>query len=61
MSVERLSRYDLGQIKKLHDEQDCRSVTREYVDYQLGRIGLRRDASRFEVAERIKELERRIV
>ena len=55
----KLSRYELGEIKKLHDEQHYRLVSPEYVDSQLRRIGLSRTASRFEVAERTKEIERK--
>ena len=58
--IERLSRYQLGQIKKLHDEAHYRNVTPEDVTRELARIGLHSPCSRFQVAERVRELERGI-
>jgi len=57
---ETLTRYDLGEIRRLHDEAHYRQVTPDYVAKQLARIGLSKDVSRFEVAERVRELERDI-
>ena len=57
---EGLSRYDMGEIQRIHDEQHYRCVTPEYVAKQLARIGLPPEASRFEVAQRISELEKKL-
>jgi len=54
---EGLSRYELGVIKQLHDRQHYTCVSHDYLAQQLIRIGLPSDASRFEVAERAKEIE----
>ena len=56
--MRKLSRYELGEIKRLHDEQHYRCASAEYVAQQLKRIGLPSNASRFEVAEKIRELEK---
>lgn len=55
-----LSRYELGVIRKLHDETHYREASLDYLAYQLARIGLPANVSRFRVAQRIKELEREI-
>ena len=55
--VERLSRYELGEIQRLHDEQHYRCASPEYVADQLKRIGLPARCSRFQVAMRIEEIE----
>jgi hypothetical protein len=56
--MERLTRYELGEIKRLHDKQRYRSISREYLASQLARIGLSSNASRFDVADKVGELER---
>ncbi len=53
---ERLTRYELGMIIRMHDEQNYRCVTQEYIAQQLKRIGLPPNASRFEVAQKVREL-----
>lgn len=58
---EKLSRYELCEIKRLHDEQHYRCVTPKYVAQQLARIGLPSKVSRFEVAQKISELEKKLV
>ena len=54
---EGLSRYDLGMIKKMHDEQHYTCVDQKYLAEQLEKIGLPSNVSRFEVAQKIKQLE----
>ncbi len=54
---ERLSRYELGEIKRMHDEQHYKCVDPEYLAQQLKRMGLPPKVSRFELAEKIRELE----
>ncbi len=56
--VERLTRYELGIIQQTHDRQHYTCASSEYVAKQLKRIDLPPEASRFEVAERIREIER---
>jgi len=57
---ERLSRYDLGEIKRMHDEQHYKCVDPKYLAQQLKRMGLPLNVSRFQVAERVRELEREL-
>ena len=57
---ERLTRYQLGIIEKIHDEAHYNGVTQEYLAQQLERIGLPPRVSRFNLAQRIKELERQL-
>jgi len=57
---EKLSRYELGEIRRLHDEQHYKCVNPEYLAQQLARIDLPPEVSRFEVAQRISELERKL-
>ena len=59
--AERLTRYELGMIVQMHDEQHYKCVDKEYLAQQLGRIDLPPNVSRFELAERVKELEREIL
>ena len=54
---ERLSRYELGEIKRMHDERHYKCVDQKYLAQQLERIGLPPKVSRFQVAERVRELE----
>ncbi len=56
--VNGLSRYDLRMINEMHDQQGYMCVDQEYLAQQLRRIGLLPNASRFEVAERVRQLER---
>ena len=58
--TEKLSRYELGEIQKLHDEAHYRCVSPEYLANQLKKIDLSVHCSRFEVAMRVQELERDI-
>lgn len=60
MEEKLLSRYELGEIMRLHDEQHSKCVNPEYLTRQLKRIGLPPNVSRFEVAEKISELERKL-
>jgi hypothetical protein len=55
--MKRLTRYKLGIIKEMHDRADYTSVDKDYLAQQLRRIGLPPKVSRFELAQRIKELE----
>jgi len=57
---ERLTRYELGIIQKMHDEQNYRCVSQEYLTQQLKRIDLPPEVSRFQVAERVRELEKEL-
>jgi len=57
---EKLSRYELGEIRRMHDEQYYKCVNPEYLAQQLERIGLPPKVSRFELSERIRELEREL-
>ena len=56
---ETLTRYDLGEIRRLHDEAHYRQVTPDYVAKQLARIGFSKDVSRFAVDEGVCRLERK--
>lgn len=57
---EKLSRYELGEIKRMHDEQHYKCVDPSYLAQQLERIGLPQKVSRFQVAGRVRELERKL-
>tara|TARA_Y100000294_G_C8396898_1_gene273141 strand:+ start:174 stop:365 length:192 start_codon:yes stop_codon:yes gene_type:complete len=57
MEKERLTRYDLGKIQKLHDTFNYNCASRTHLNQQLERIGLPPNASRFEVAMRKREIE----
>ncbi len=57
---EKLSRYDLGEIERMHDEQHYKCVNPEHLAQQLRRIGLPPQVSRFELSERIRELKRKL-
>lgn len=56
----RISRFELGMIYKMHDEKHYRCADSVYLAQQLNKIGLPSKVSRFELAERIKEIEREI-
>ena len=58
--AERLTRYELGMIKRMYDEQHYKCVDKEYLAQQLNRIGLSLQVSRFELAEKVGELEIKI-
>lgn len=55
-----LSRYELGEIMRIHDEQHYRCVDKKYVTKQLEKIYLPPNASRFDVADKVRELERKL-
>jgi hypothetical protein len=55
---ERLTRYELGAIMQMHDEQHYKCVNQEHLAEQLRRMGLPPRVSRFQVAERVRELEK---
>ena len=57
---EKLSRYKLGEIQRMHDEQHYKCVDQQYLAQQLKRIGLPPKVSRFQVAERVREFERKL-
>ena len=57
---ERLTRYDLGDIKQTHDRAHYTCVSPDHLAQQLRRIGLPPNASRFEVAEKVRQIERDI-
>jgi len=59
--AEQLTRYELGIIQKMHDEQGYMCVDRKYLTQQLERIGLSGETSRFEVSQRVKELEGKLI
>ena len=59
--AERLTRYELGMIKQMHDEKYYKCVDQEYLAQQLRRIDLPPEVSRFELAEKVGELEREII
>ena len=54
---ERLTRYELGTIKQSHDRAHYTCIKADDLAHQLKKIGLPPDASRFEVAERIRQIE----
>ena len=58
--AERLTRYELGMIQKMHDEQHYKCVDPEYLAQQLKRIDLPQEVSRFDLSQKVKELEREI-
>ena len=58
MVDERLTRYQLGEIERLHDTSHQMCVRPKYLHQQLERIGLPPRVSRFEVAQRVREIER---
>ena len=58
--MEYLSRFELAEIRRMHDEQGYKCINKEHLAEKLAQIGLPPHVSRFEVSERIKELERRI-
>lgn len=58
--VERLTRYELGMIQQMHDEQHYKCIDPKYLAQQLKRMGLPPKVSRFELAERIRKIEREI-
>lgn len=57
---EKLSRYELGEIEKIWDEKYYRCVGSAYLDKQLEKTGLSRKVSRFQVAEKVRAVERGI-
>lgn len=52
-----LSRFELGEIQRTHDQKDYMCTPPEDLAKQLARIGLTPNASRFTVAQRVSELE----
>ena len=57
---EKLTRYELGQIEQMHDRAHYTCVSPEYLAKQLERIGLPPKVSRFDLAQRTKELEKEL-
>ena len=53
----RLTRYELGQIHKMHDEVHYKCIDRKDLAKQLGIIGLPAITSRFDLAQRLREIE----
>ena len=53
----RLTRYELGQISKMHDEAHYRCIDRKDLAKQLEMIGLPARTSRFDLAQRLREIE----
>ena len=56
--AEKLTRYEMGAIQKLHDNAHYMCVSRDYLTQQLARLNLPMHVSRFDLAQRIKEIER---
>jgi hypothetical protein len=58
--AEKLTRYEMGEIGKLHDafSYGYKAVSRDYLTQQLARLGLPSRVSRLNLAQRIKEIER---
>ena len=52
-----LSRYELGEIKRIHDTFHYMCVSIEYLSQQLERIGLPPRVSRYDVAQRVRGIE----
>ena len=59
--IEKLTRYEIGLIQQMHDEQQYRCVDQAYLTQQLNRIGLPEKVSRFELAQKVIELEKDII
>ncbi len=57
--AEKLTRYEMGEIRKLHDAfgYGCRKVSRDYLTQQLARLGLPSRVSRFDLTQRIRGIE----
>lgn len=53
----RLTRYELGEIENMHDRAHYTCVDPEYLAKQLARLNLPPKISRFDLAQRIKEIE----
>ena len=53
----RLTRYELGQISQMHDEVDQKCINREELAKQLQIIGLPPKVSRYNLAQRLREIE----
>lgn len=60
MKGERLTRYKLGIIRQMHDSAHYTWVSQEYLTEQLARVGLPSKVSRFQLAQRIEEIELRM-
>ncbi len=56
---ERLTRYELAEIKRMYNEQHYRCLDPKFLAQQLKRIDLPPNVSRFELAERVREIERK--
>ena len=54
---EKLTRYQLGEIHQMHDTAHYKCVDPNYLAKQLARIGLPPNVSRFDLSQRIKEIE----
>ena len=52
-----LTRFELGQISQMHDRAHYTCVSPEYLAEQLEKIGLTPRVSRFDLAQKIKEIE----
>ena len=53
----RLSRYELGQIQEMHDQINYKCIDRKNLTEQLKIIGLPSRISRFDLAQRLREIE----
>ncbi len=58
---EKLSRYELGQIRQMHDRAHYTCVSPEYLAQQLERIDLPPKVSGFDLTQRIKQLENKLI
>lgn len=59
--TEKLTRYELGRIQQMHGTAHYTCVDGNYLVQQLKRIGLHPKVSRFDLAQKIKELERKLI
>ena len=55
---ERLTRYELGEIKQTHDRAHYINIDTNDLAHKLKRIGLSPNASRSEVVERVRQIEK---
>ena len=53
----RLTKYELGQISQMHDEVNQKCINREELAEQLQIIGLPPKVSRYDLAQRLREIE----
>ena len=60
-ATEKLTRYEIGLIQQMHDQQQYKCVDPAYLVQQLKRIDLPEKVSRFELAQKVIELEKDII